>query len=156
MDLSRHIVFLGLAYVLVTPSAFADAILPVAPASTPTQLAFPVIVAVEAISLKLLLYGTFPRMVWIAFLAIVASTVAGEALNAAIGAHFERSLWGLWAEGGTLAGVCVLGFFFVLSSALEFIVVSKMTRDTSSRQIARAVALANAVSYLGLASVILQ
>ncbi|MCC6954618.1 MAG: hypothetical protein IT290_10910 [Deltaproteobacteria bacterium] len=135
--------------------AAADAMIPVLPATSPAQLVFPVVVAVEGICLKLLCGLPLARSLWIAFLMNLGSTVVGELVNAGATPIVGHDVWAFWTAGSVAAGVAVITFFFAISFFVEWLIARRMFARDGRNDAARAVLVANVITYLGIASVIL-
>ena len=118
----------------------------------------PIVILVEGLLLWCLLGGRFPPALGQSFVANLASTLAGAALYFVTMPLVGEPLFQWWFKGSfsseTVRNACVALTFatvlWVVSWAIESLVIARMRKTQSWRDISRPCAIANVVTYVSL------
>lgn len=143
-------------YLACTPLAVhADAIIPYMVVPWGQVFLLPIVILVEGFILRSMLGGNFRSNLFQSLVANVASTILGAALYLATMPLVEESLFTWWFKGGfsakavrnaciALAFACVL---WAISWVSETLVIARMRKANSIKEIAFPCAIANLSTY---------
>ena len=118
---------------------------PFLPISMSLVPALVVVIPLEAAILRLILPVRFARLLWLAFLANILSTVVGAVLGFTLDFAFAMQL-GL--SLGIAAFVVGLLAMYAMTAWIELAVVRRKLAESPPRAVLRAILVANAVTYL--------
>jgi hypothetical protein len=142
------------ALFLLPRAGHADGIIPYMVVPFGQTFLFPVVVLIEAVVLWRMLGNSFYRSLVTAFLANLASTVAGVALYFISTPILGDSMWNLWRKyhtaGALGLSIAIAVVLYSMSWALEKYVISTREPQISSALVSKTSAIANLVTYVPL------
>ena len=139
-------------------SAHADAIIPYMVVPWGQVFLLPLVIVVEAAILHSMLGGRFAAALGQSFVANLASTMLGAGIYFTTMTWAGDPLFDWWFKGDfatdTVRNACIaFGFaaiLWFLSWLVESLIVARMRKADSWRQVSRACAYANLATYAGL------